>query len=358
MDCRRGGRVCIRRRSESPEGQVTVRVGIDATSWENRRGFGRFARNAIGRLVAMDSGTTYVFFTPAGCNIALPDGGVQVPVRLRNASAEGPAATESRSLVDLGRLSWSVRRAHVDAFLFPLVYSYFPVFGVPTVVGVHDVTAHLHAKLLFPTRRARAFWRAKENLALRRSAGLFTVSYAARDELARTLRRPAASFPVVPEAPDPVFGPRTSDDSLRAADEIGLSTDKPYFMYAAGVSPHKNLETLLEAFAPLRAEARLVIAGALDDDPYLSAADSIRARITRLGIQDDISLPGFIADEQLACLYAGAAAAVVPSLSEGFGLPAVEAAACGAATILTIFPPIGRRSATLRSLFRPKTSVP
>ena len=90
--------------------------------------------------------------------------------------------------------------------------------------------------------------------------------------------------------------------------------------------------------APSRTPPRLVVAGALDDDAYLSAAGSVRERIAALGIGDDVLLPGFVSDDTLACLYTGAAAVVLPSLAEGFGLPAVEAAACGAPVVLSDIP--------------------
>jgi alpha-1,3-rhamnosyl/mannosyltransferase len=98
------------------------------------------------------------------------------------------------------------------------------------------------------------------------------------------------------------------------------------------------VETLLDAFARLRAaepDVQLVVVGALEDETYLSSAGSARARIAALGLGDDVLLPGFVPDETLACLYSGASAVALPSLAEGFGLPAVEAAACGAAVVLS-----------------------
>ena len=83
---------------------------------------------------------------------------------------------------------------------------------------------------------------------------------------------------------------------------------------------------------------KLVVAGALDHT-FLSAADSGRLpSIVELGLWEDVLLPGFVSDDALACLYTGAAAVVMPSLAEGFGLPAVEAAACGAPVVLSDIP--------------------
>ena len=80
---------------------------------------------------------------------------------------------------------------------------------------------------------------------------------------------------------------------------------------------------------------RLVLVGDLSNDSYLSAATSLEDRIERLRLQRHVHLPGFVPDETLACLYSAATAVVLPSLAEGFGLPAVEAAACGAPLIVS-----------------------
>lgn len=64
----------------------------------------------------------------------------------------------------------------------------------------------------------------------------------------------------------------------------------------------------------------------------------MRAQIASLGLGDDVVLPGFVSDDVLACLYSGAATVALPSLAEGFGLPAVEAAACGAPVVLSDIP--------------------
>ncbi len=78
--------------------------------------------------------------------------------------------------------------------------------------------------------------------------------------------------------------------------------------------------------------------GDLEREVYVSAAGAIRRQIATLGLESDVVLPGFVSDETLAALYTGAWAVVIPSLAEGFGLPAVEAAACGAPLLLSDIP--------------------
>ena len=321
-----------------------MRVGVDATSWVNRRGFGRFARNAVGRLVETDTGARYLLYVDGATAGAadLPPRAERRVVALSRAPSEAAAAGSSRSPRDLLRLTRAVRRDRPDVFLFPSLYTWFPIVGTPTVVGVHDTIAEENPRLTAASRRERALLRTKHAWAIRSAARVFTVSEASRLAVSARHGLPAASLRVVPEAPDPVFGAR-SEEAVRAGlAAAGLRPGRRFFVYAGGISPHKNVETLVDAYALLRARdgaaPALVLVGDLEGEAYLSSAASVRERIDRHRLGEDVVLPGFVADETLACLYAAATAVVLPSLAEGFGLPAVEAAACGAAVALSDLP--------------------
>jgi alpha-1,3-rhamnosyl/mannosyltransferase len=316
-----------------------MKIGVDATSWTNRRGYGRFARNAVGRLVELDRDTSYVFVIDeqSATEAEFPAWASIQTVALSRRPAEAASADSFRPPTDLVRLGAAVSRARFDAFLFPSIYTYFPTLGVPTVVGLHDAIADDFPELTLPSRRARTFWRAKQKLAIARARKLFTVSESARAEISRRLAIEPERLAVVPEAPDAVFAPRTRTEIDAARTEIGLVPGEPYLLYAGGISPHKDIGTLLDAFARLdRASVpKLVIAGALDGDAYLSAAAAVREKISALELSADVVLPGFVSDDTLAALYSGATVVALPSLAEGFGLPAVEAAACGAPVVLS-----------------------
>ncbi len=312
-----------------------MKVGVDATSWANRRGYGRFARNVVGRLVTGED--EYVLFTDE--RTAREEELPQAAIVRAVAVGRPPAADAPRSLRDLGRVAQAASRERVDVFLFPSLYTWFPVRGAPTVVGIHDVIAEQYPDLTLPTRGARVRWNLKRRLAVKQARRIFTVSQASRKLLAAGLGVPEASLAVVPEAPDPVFGPRSAEEIDRELGPLGLGHRERYFVYAGGVSPHKGLETLLDAYALLGEPAPLlVIAGALEDEAFLSAAGSVRRQIEVSGLQNRVLLPGFVSDEALACLYAGAVAFVSPSKAEGFGLPAVEAAASGTPIVLSDIP--------------------
>ena len=282
-------------------------------------------------------------------------------MRLKAPPGEAAAAGSSRTIADLLRLTRAVRHDRLDAFLFPSVYTYFPVIGTPTVVGLHDTIVESMPELTVPSRRERTAARLKHGVAVRRASRLFTVSEASRAAIATHFKIPAEQLRLVPEAPDPVFSPRSGDGLVAGLREAGLTEEDRYFVYAGGISPHKNVETLIDAYALARRESS-------DASRCSSSSATSRVRptsrlrrpyaseIARHGLGDVVRLPGFVSDEVLACLYSGATGVVIPSLAEGFGLPAVEAAACGAAVALSDLPP---HQETLgdAALFFPPTDV-
>ena len=323
---------------------MNVRVGVDATSWTNRRGFGRFTRNVVPRLVAGNPDVEYVLYIDehTASEAELPHDASVRSVRLTEAPSEAAAAGSSRRVSDLLRLTAAVRSDRLDAFLFPSVYTYFPVLGVPTVLGIHDAITRELPHLTLAGRRDRLAWRAKEGFALRRAAAVFTVSEASKRALVQRFGLDPEALCVVPEAPDEVFYPRSPAEIDAARATVGLAPGEPFFVFAGGISPHKNVETLTRAYATLtrlRANVpRLVVVGDLTTDSFFSSAQSVRGLVSTLGLDDAVLFPGFVDDTTLAALYAGAAAVVIPSLAEGFGLPAVEGAACGAPLILSDLP--------------------
>lgn len=319
-----------------------MRVGVDATSWVNRRGYGRFARNSVRRLVERDPRSVYVMYIDSTtAHLAdLPEGAETRRVELGEAPSEAASATSHRGVGDLLRMMLAVRRDRPDVFLFPSMYTYFPVVGTPTVVGVHDAIPFELPELTVPGTRARLFSRAKERLALAQATRLFTVSEASRRAIAAGMGVSRERLTIVPEAPDPVFQPASGEAIRGARAAVGLRDGEHYLLYAGGISPHKNLETLITALARLAPpRPRLVAVGDLEREVYVSAASAVRARIAALGLESDVTLPGFVPDETLAALYTGARVVVIPSLAEGFGLPAVEAAACGAPLLLSDIAP-------------------
>jgi alpha-1,3-rhamnosyl/mannosyltransferase len=307
---------------------VTLRVGFDATKWNSHRGHGRYTRNLMRQLVTQAGAEEYVAFIDQSVEETALPAGVRsciVPVR---------GDRSRRSIADLARRRRALRAFDLDVFVFPSLVTWFPLRRVPTVVGVYDLIVDQLPEMHLPNRTAYAAWRFKETLAVRSARRLFTISEASRRQLADRFGLDPTGLSVVLGAPDQAFYPRSAAEVEACLETLGLRRDG-YIVYSGGINPRKNVETLLDAYAVLRADGgapSLVLVGDLKDRVYV---EQVRVRIARLGLENDVLLPGFVGDDALACLYTGAAVFVNTSIAEGFGLPAVEAAACAAPVVLS-----------------------
>ena len=109
----------------------------------------------------------------------------------------------------------------------------------------------------------------------------------------------------------------------------GVSPGTPLVLYVGGISPHKNLEGLVHAMAGLETDAQLVIVGDEKRDSALTCGRELRQAISRLGLAERVTFTGFMPDDDLVAIYNAASLLVLPSFEEGFGLPVIEAMACG-----------------------------
>jgi len=325
-------------------------IGVDGGCWANDRGYGRHARELLTEMVRSAPDDQFVFFldSASAARFALSGGNVRtVLVPQSRPPTEAAAANGSRSPRDMLRFTRAVLRARPDVFFCPSVYTYFPLPpGQKAVVGIHDAIAERFASRTLPSLRARLFWNAKVRLAVLQSTLVLSVSDFAADDVSRVIGVPRARIRVAAEAAAASFRPSESPAAIRsAAAGIGLSADARWFIYVGGFSPHKNLDVLVRAFArtverPAVDEVCLVLVGKVSGDPFLTGVEEVRAEIAARGIESRVLWPGYVPDEVLRHLLSGALALVLPSDCEGFGLPAVEAAACGTAVIATTESPL------------------
>jgi glycosyltransferase involved in cell wall biosynthesis len=326
-----------------------VRIGVDATCWANARGYGRFTQELLRAMVARAPEEEFVcFLDPLAASRFDLEGPnvVRRVVRQSRPPAQAAAAEGSRSLADMLRLTRAVWREPLAVFFVPSVYTYFPLPpGLPAVVTVHDAIAERFPTLTLPSRRARLFWRLKVGLALHQARLVLTVSdYAAR-EIAEMLRVRPSRLRVATEAPASAYRPSEPGAIAAAAARAGLPAGASWFVYVGGFSPHKRVDAIVRAHAAMARDTgtgapHLLLVGATSGDVFLGDQPRIRRAITEAGTEALCHWTGFVPDDELRHLHSGAIALLLPSMSEGFGLPAVEAAACGTPVIATTASPL------------------
>jgi len=262
-----------------------MRIGIDARKIADF-GIGTYVRGLLQELAA-DGGDTYVAFAPQRLGHLIPAGVEHVIV-------DAP----HYSIRELIILSHAIEGAKVELFHAP--HYVVPFTSVPFVVTIHDLI-HLRN----PNPLARLYARQMIGRAVRRSRRVLTVSEAVKREIVSTF---GCADDHVLVTPNGVGAPFSED---------GPAAEGRYFLYVGNDKPHKNVDVLVDAFARIENASLVLTGGAFD----------------RFKSRERVIVSGFVDDGELAALYRGAIALVMPSREEGFGLPALEAMASGCAVI-------------------------
>ena len=210
-----------------------------------------------------------------------------------------------------------------DALVYHSPYYLMPYFlSMPAVLTFYDLIPLFFPHYVSP--RARLLFRFTMRMALRTAQQILSISQSAAQDLAQYFALDPQRITTTPLAPDPCFCPQPQAEIERVRQKYGLPAG--FFLYFGINKPHKNLPALISAYAEWRTKAALplVIAGAWDqrypESKQLVAQKKLGEAVTFLGSIPDDDLPG---------LYAAATAFIFPSRYEGFGLPVLEAMACG-----------------------------
>jgi glycosyltransferase involved in cell wall biosynthesis len=317
--------------------QRPVRIGINSFFLQKpATGTGQYLINLLKGLDEVDRDNDYVLLSPRlrhAYSVYWPElserrfQNVEVATKLARAGENLEKLWwEQVGLVQLAR-SESVDILHCPYFAGPIVSPF------PRVITIHDVIPYVLPE--YAWRKISHLYVWLVSLAAKRADAIIAVSECSRRDIERTLRIPAERIHVILNAVDESFKPLTDSWHLAAVRER-YSIGERYLLYVGGFDLRKNVPRLIRAYAALPSELRqeyqLVIAGRLHLLGHPLYPDP-RPLVRELGLEDQVVFTGQIREQDKAPLYSGCTIFVFPSLYEGFGLPVLEAMACGAAVI-------------------------
>lgn len=306
------------------------RIGIDVTSaLAQGGGIGRYTRELAHALIAADPDSTYRLFSAKMSGPPpVPD---SLPVAPNVAHCVAPAGEawlyrlwyRLRLPLPVQWVTGDIDLFHSPDFVLPPVSG-----GIPTILTVHDLSFVFYPNA-YPAQLVDYLNRVVP-WSVGRATHVLADSQSTKDDLQRVWNVPGEKITVLLSGVSSRFLPVEDAAQLRSARARYGLDGAPYVLTVGTVQPRKNYPMLVRAFRPVaeRHPHALAIAGGKG---WL--ADELLAEIERQGLQDRVRLIGFVDDADLPALYSAATAFAFPSLYEGFGLPLLEAMACGAPVV-------------------------
>lgn len=303
-----------------------MRVAIDGMLIGRRFSGVEGAITDLARALAASGTCEYRFYTGAGGSQVVPGNARMTVVSTRLPVGFRPLRILWEQLAFPGRLAADgCDLLHAPGYVAPLLAR------VPVVLTLYDLIAFTHGDCC--TRSNRWHYRLLVPPSVRKADAIIVPSCSVRDDLIRLMPAAAGKTRVVPLGIREEFRP-DPDEAVheRVGRKHGLAG--PFVLFVGRTEPKKNVVRLLEAYRLLRQRTnlrhRLVIAGPASWDE-----GKVTEAIRRYGLTDEVVRAGFVPPEDLPALYRLADLFVFPSLCEGFGLPPIEAMACGTPAVVS-----------------------
>lgn len=312
---------------------MSMRIALDGMPLESKlTGVGHYTLELAESLARVAPGDQFTLITPQPVSSsAAPEIKRQLPANLSHVQLK--RGLRNRRWWSIG-LPLYLKQNSFDLF-HGTNYEIPLWWNRPSIVTIHDLSLLLHPAAHERRLVRRARWRLP--LMARQAARIITPTQAIKTEVCSNLGIAPEKVVVTPEAPRRIF--RRLDPAQTAEPRRRLGIEDNFILFVGTVEPRKNLQRLLQAFEQITRSTslspQLVIAGG---EGWLM--DDFAAGIRSRGLADRICLTGYLNDEDLCALYSSCRVFVYPSLYEGFGLPLVEAMACGAPVVTSDIPSI------------------
>lgn len=293
-----------------------MRLGLDARlTYYTHGGIANYIRHLVETLPALDSANEYLVIHSRKARQSLP-----MPRNARRADCWTPAHHRlERVALGLELLPHRLHLLHSPDFI--------PPHGpFRSVITIHDLTFLRYPQFL--TADSRRYYNDQIRAAVRRADAILADSHATRDDILELLHTAPEKVTAVHLAPDRRFQPQPSETVEAVTARYNLP--RGYLLFVGTFEPRKNTAALLIAYAQLPPDAPCLIL--LGNKGWLF--DETLARARELNLAGRVKFLEDVSGEDLPALYCGASLLVLPSHYEGFGLPVLEAFACGTPAVI------------------------